>query len=122
MILLLGLMIFITQPISSSLCSTRYIYVHSTESSKMKKKPRSLERPFIQAILNMRQIEVYFSSLPNSNVDILISNDITGKNIYETNIESVSSIIINLDCLESGQYTMRFILADDVFIGSFKLE
>lgn len=88
----------------------------------MKKKPRSLERPFIQAILNMRQIEVYFSSLPNSNVDILISNDITGKNIYETNIESVSSIIINLDCLESGQYTMRFILADDVFIGSFKLE
>lgn len=69
MLLFIGLLFLFVTPALPSVYSTKYIYLRSTESAKMKKRPRSIKLLPIHATLEMNQLQIYFCE-PLSLVDI----------------------------------------------------
>lgn len=118
----MSLMTFVIESVTSSINSTRYIYVHSTESSRMRKKPRALVSPPIQVQLHEKHIYIDFISSFESSVDISIYNNYTKEKIYEINTSDITTWEINLDEYESGSHAIEFSFPNDTLIGNFELE
>lgn len=122
--LLYYLLSMVVVPVMPSVNSSRYIRLHGTESSKMKKRLRSIELLPIQASLNIEanSIEVSFFSVLND-VEIQIVNCNTGNIVYNNQIfvDDINTLIICLDNFEEGEYKVEFIFEDQSIIGDFYL-
>ncbi|WP_294585732.1 DUF3244 domain-containing protein [uncultured Bacteroides sp.] len=123
LVLFVGLLSLLVTPVLSSVHSTKYIYLRSTESAKMKKKLRSFEALPIQATLEMNQLQIYFYS-PLSLVNIAIINNSTGEEMVSNSIvvEAPTTYVINLNDCEKGDYIVEFMLLDDTISGDFIID
>lgn len=123
LVLFIGLSFLLVAPALSNAYSTKYIYLRSTESAKMKKRPKSIEVIPIQATLEMNQLQIYFCK-PLSSVNISIICNSTGEEVISTSImvDAPTSSVINLDGCEKGDYIINFVLLDDTISGDFIID
>lgn len=123
MLLFIGLLFLFVTPALPSVHSTKYIYLRSTESAKMKKRPRSIKLLPIHATLEMNQLQIYFCE-PLSLVDIVIMNDFTGEEIFTTSllVENPTTYVINLTDFAQGNYVVKFVLSSDTIFGDFIID
>lgn len=114
---------FLVASVYPKVNSTKYIYLRSTESAKMKKKPRSVESFPVQAILDVNQLQVFFSKCL-SHVNILIFDNLTNEKIVDvaTVTQEGSIYIVDLAEYGQGEYTVEFVIPDDILVGDFIID
>lgn len=122
LILMLCLLSFIVQPVLCETCSSRYIRLHSTLSTKTKKRLKSLELMPIEVTLNEKCLNIIWRERLGD-ICIIITKLDGGNIVYRKVVETgPSSIFVDLCMCNNGNYSIEFILSNETIVGDFVIE
>lgn len=118
------LSLFLMQNVfSMSNMTMRGIHLHSTRSTKQNKKFRSIQLLPIQANIDVNKINIVFSQSMGE-IEIVIRNNNNQEVICDdiVSILTPTTLSLNLESISKGEYTIYFVLADEIIFGEYIIE
>lgn len=118
------LSLFLMQNVfSTSTMTMRGIHLHSTRSTKQNKKLRSIQLLPIQASIDVNKINIVFNQ-SIGRIEIVIKDNNNQDVIYD-NIVSIlapTTLSLSLESISKGDYTIYFVLADEIIYGEYTIK